>query len=89
MELLVSEHRNAHGDFRQENTVRIFLQRNYDYGYWINEQIVWNVLSKEQQDQYILDTYTSGIFDIDYETACTLLAFGKTPYNKQILRRDN
>lgn len=85
VELLVTENRTTNVNRFSSNMVRIFVDRNYDYGYWINEAIVYNAFSPEQQKQYLeTDIYH---FDIDIETAQKLIDLGMTPYNKQILLR--
>lgn len=89
MELFVTEHKNACRENRHMNTVRVFLQKNYDYGLWIAEDFLYNLLSIDQKKQYSTGTdYQSGIFDIDFDTASKILDKGKTPFNKQKLYKD-
>lgn len=89
MELLVTEYRNACGENRHRNTVRVFLQKDYTYGYWIAEDILFNLLTDEQKKQYIGKDYQSGVFDVSFDTAKDILEKGETPYNKQKLYKDS
>lgn len=88
MELLVTEYKNAYGNNRERNTVRVFLQRDYNYGYWIREDILFDLLDDEQKQQYVNDTKSSD-FDIAFEIASKILEYGKTPYTKQKLYRES
>lgn len=89
MELLVTENRMAFGEKMGLNSVRIFLQRNYDYGLWIDEDILYALLTFEQKEQYMNDdSYSGGRFDISMETAQIVLEKGRTPFNKQKLYKE-
>lgn len=90
MELLVTEHKNAYCQNRHMNTVRVFLQRNLDYGLWINEALLISFLTEDQKKQYITgNDYKSCHFDVDFETASKILDNGKTPFKKQKLYNDS
>ncbi len=68
------------------NSVRIFLQRNYDYGLWIDEKFMFSLLSEDQQKLYLEgDTYKNCTFEISRDIAEKLLEEGYTPYRKQTL----
>mgnify|MGYP007069475430 CR=1 FL=1 len=87
MELLVTEYMNAYGENRNRNTVRVFLQRNYNYGYWIREDVLFNLLTAPQKNSYI-NNISSGYFDISFEVASEILKLGNTPYTKQKLYKE-
>lgn len=89
MNLLVTENRNGWGEHREQNTVRIFLQDNLDYGLWIAEDYLFSLLTEAQQKQYREDTsYQGDHFEISYEVGRKLLKAGRTPYRKQILYKE-
>lgn len=85
MELLVTENRNACGKNRSNNTVRVFLQRDYSYGLWINENTLWELLPDEQRERYELG---DGHLEVSFDVAAKILERGRTPFNKQKLYRE-
>lgn len=85
MELLITENKG----FNFPNTmVRIFLQKDYWYGYWISEHFLFNQLNEDQRKKYLDSKEHSCYIDIDYDTAFKLLECGVTPYTKQVLVKE-
>lgn len=82
MELLVSENKGRIPS--SFNCVRIFIQKDYTYGYFIVERELFDLLTVEQQKTYPDTNY----FDITYGQAEKILASGSTPFRKQILYRE-
>ncbi len=88
IELLVTENRSNKKEWFHNNVVRIFVDRDYSYGYWINEDFLFNALTPDQQKQYLEDqSYSSGQFEVSFEVAQQLIDKGNTPSNKQKLWR--
>lgn len=89
IELLVTENRSSDAKWFQRNVVRIFVDRDYNYGLWINEDILYNLLTPEQQKQYLEDqSHSGGQFDVSFEVAQQLIDKGNTPFNKQKLKEN-
>jgi hypothetical protein len=88
IELLVTENRSNDAKWFHNTVVRIFIDRDYSYGFWINEDVLYNLLTPEQQKQYLEDqSYSGGQFDVTFEVAQELIDKGNTPFNKQKLWR--
>jgi hypothetical protein len=64
-------------------TVRVFVDRDFGYGYWINERQLLDILSITDPDEYLTeDQYTT---DVDAHTAQRIIDCGVSPFRKQVL----
>lgn len=65
------------------NCVRVFLDQNYDYGYFINELRLFNLLTSEQQVKYCTNnSYENTHFFVTVDIANKIVENGSTIYNK-------
>lgn len=81
--LLVTENRTQNPNRFSYNTVRIFVDGDYTYGYWVSEKEIYDSLNEVQKKQYLTDnSYAGGKFEVDKATAQHLIDIGQTPYNK-------
>lgn len=87
IELLVTENRSFDPFRFCNNRVRVFVDRNYDYGLWIDEDRLFDLFSTEQKKQYLMDRTPAGAsFEVSLEIASKVVNLGHSPYKKQILR---
>lgn len=81
MHLHITEHKST-GSLRPvhiDNCVRVFVDRNYHYGYFINEHELFSILTEQQQTEYLaadLDVQ----FDVSENQAQTIINQGFSPY---------
>lgn len=86
IELYVSENKSFDPVRFYRNRVRVFLNRDYTYGLWIDEDRLFDLLTEGQMRQYILDRSPKGAyFSVTREVAQEILKRGHTPYAKQNL----
>jgi len=87
IEILVTENRSVgHPGWVLRNVVRVFVNRDLSYGYWVPEDALIDLLSENQKIQYFNDSsYSGGKFIVPIDTAREIIRIGQTPYNKQVL----
>ena len=89
-ELFVSENKSFDPVRFCRNRVRVFLDKNYAYGLWIDEDKLFDLLSVDQKKQYLTDRTPSGrYYELSPEVAQQVLNTGKTPFSKQTLSTQN
>lgn len=87
IELLVSENRSFDPVRFYRNRVRVFIDRDYTYGLWVDEDLLFDLLSEAQKKQYLTDRTTQGLyFGVTKETAQKIIEIGHSPYLKQRLK---
>jgi hypothetical protein len=64
-------------------TVRVFVDRDFGYGYWINERQLLDILGITDPDEYL--TEGQYIADVDVHTAQRIINCGVSPYSKRVL----
>lgn len=90
IELLVSEHKSFDPVRFYNNRVRVFVDRNYQYGLWIDEDRLFDLLTQEQKKQYLTDRTTEGMrYFLSREVAQKVIDLGYSPYAKQRLKIDS
>lgn len=88
MEVRVSENKSdANCMLTPWNMVRVFVDRDFAYGYWINEVALTKEILKLDDAgmaEYFNagDTYTA---DVDVDTAQRVIDLGATPFTKRVL----
>lgn len=65
-------------------TVRVFVNRDYTYGVFINERTLLEMLTGEQVSEYLNSTDSVDL-DVSREVAQSILNNGESPYTKQVL----
>lgn len=83
MEILITEHKGTNPDLFENNTVRVFVNNDTYYGYWVNEKFLYDLLSDAQKREYVQDYCT---FCVSVETAQKIIDNGHTPYAKPKLK---
>lgn len=82
MELLVTEHKsrgtlNAYPG----KTVRVFVNGDVHYGYFVEECALFAMLTPEQQATYL--ERDEAYLDVEPKVAQAIIDIGHTPYGKQ------
>lgn len=80
MQIHVTEHKSV-GRIRPGNCVRVFVDRDYHYGYFIDEQELCSKLSQEQRIHY-LATDGEVKFEVPEVAAQAIINRGFGPYMK-------
>jgi hypothetical protein len=81
MHIQITEHKSV-GTLRPAavgNCVRVFVDRDYQYGYFVDEHLVFSKLTEEQQKAYLAAKYEI-LFDVPEQIAQELIADGYSPY---------
>lgn len=80
MQIQVTENKSKGALRPFGNTVRVFVNRDFHYGYFVDEKLVVDLLTPEQQTDYLgSDKY---IFDVSIEAAQKIIDSGATIYEK-------
>ena len=88
MELRVTENKSTVDvGLTSYNMVRVFVDRDFSYGYWINEvaltKEILNLNDRELAEYFDAgDTY---YVDVDVHTAQRVIDRGATPFTKRVL----
>ena len=81
IEVYVSENKTTHPT--KYGCVRVFLDNDYTYGYFINELYFFSLLNEEQQRKYsINNSYENTHFYVSVEVANAIVEHGSTVYKK-------
>lgn len=83
MELHVTEHKSV-GELRPAvtlNTVRVFVNQDYGYGYFVDERALLGLLGEAQTKAY-LEAKDDFKVDVSPEVAQQVIDMGHTPYAK-------
>lgn len=87
IELFVSENKSFDPVRFLRNRVRVFVDRNYSYGLWVDEDKLFDLLTIDQKKQYLTDRTPQGLYyHICSKTAQKVIDLGYTPYDKQKLK---
>jgi len=82
-EILVTENHSYNPERFSHNVVRVFVDHDFDYGYWVPEDKLYECFNDEQKKQYLADqSYTGGRFKVSKEIAQHIIDIGHTPFNK-------
>lgn len=84
IELYVSENKSFDPVRFYRNRVRVFVDRNYEYGLWIDEDRLFELLTTDQKKQYLTDKTPQGMYyQIEPKVAREIVRLGHSPYAKQ------
>ena len=79
--LHVTEHKSV-GALKSPSTmVRVFVDHDYDYGYFVDEHALFALLSSEQRGIYLQGSEAK--LDVTPEVAQQIIDMGSTPYTKR------
>lgn len=84
MEIHVTEHKSIGKLNPVATAVRVFVDRDYRYGYFVPEDKLFELLNEDQQAAYLQGE--SAQLDVPIEVAEKIVELGHTPYAKQKLR---
>ena len=81
MQIHVTEHKsNGTLNPLQGRLVRVFVDRDYRYGYFVDEHALFGMLSQDQQQQYLATADVK--LDVSVETAQRVIDIGVSPFPK-------
>jgi len=81
MQIHITEHKST-GSLRPacfDNCVRVFVDRDYHYGYFINEHELFSKLTEQQQAEY-LAADSDVKFEVSQVQAQAIIDRGFSPY---------
>lgn len=81
MQIQVTEHKSVGQLAQVETLVRVFVDRDFDYGYFVPERKLFDLLDKAQQDTYLQGT--SSTLDVTPAVAQQIIDIGHSPYPKR------
>jgi hypothetical protein len=82
MQIHVTEHKSVGTLSPSPNhTVRVFVDRDYHYGHFVDELSLVGLLSAEQKAAYLVGAEAK--LDVEPATAQAIIDIGTTPYAKQ------
>jgi len=81
----VTEHRSSTTKWMHNNIVRIFVNKDWSYGYFVNEELVFSKFDEKQKTSYLKCKSDQEQFEIPIEDAQHLIDVGINPYGKQNL----
>lgn len=84
MKILITEHKSvgALAPASLKRSVRVFVNFDMNYGYFVSEHLVFQELSKEQQALYLAEP-SSVELDLEPAAVQRLIDAGVTPYKKE------
>lgn len=87
MELRVTENKSTvHAGINGHNMVRVFVNRDFAYGYWINERVlVDEILALDEAAGLEYLSSDTFVLDVDVHTAQRVIDRGATPFAKRVL----
>jgi hypothetical protein len=86
IEILVSEGKSWDPVRFYRNRVRVFVNKDYNYGVWVDEDLLFDVLDTEQQRQYLTDRSPEGLtYRVSREAARRIVSQGHSPYAKRLI----
>lgn len=83
MEIHITEHKSKGALKVPDYAVRVFVDRDYGYGYFVSEHALFEMLSAEQQSQYLASDDVK--LDVGVDVAQRIIDIGQTPYRKRAL----
>jgi len=83
MEIHVTEHKSRGALKVPDYAVRVFIDRDYGYGYFVSEHALFEMLTDAQQAQYLATDDVK--LDVPISVAQRIIAIGQTPYTKRKL----
>ncbi len=87
MKILITEHKST-GELRPaivSNAVRVFVENDLHYGYFVDEHQLFEALTEGQRAAYLSAEHEVEL-DVSIDVAQRLIDIGATPYRKRALR---
>ncbi len=83
MKIQVTEQKSVGNIEPMNSLVRVFVNREFHYGYFVREHDLFGLLTPDQQETYLQGD--SATLDVSAEVAQKIIDMGHTPYSKQIV----
>lgn len=83
MKIEITEHKSVNQLRAPSTQVRVFVDSDYHYGYFVDEHFLFGLLTPEQQANYLKGS--SAKLEVDAKVAQQIIDEGSTPYGKQKL----
>lgn len=84
MKIQVTEHKSVGRLNPVESMVRVFVDNDFSYGYFVPEHALYELLTEEQQVAYLASS--DAHLDVPIEVAEKIVEIGHTPFAKRRLR---
>ena len=84
MKIQVTENKSTGTLNPIETSVRVFVDNDYNYGYFVPEHTLFGLLTEEQQGVYLASDDVK--LDVEIEVAEKIIEAGRTPFAKRKLR---
>lgn len=81
MQIKVTEHKSIGALNPIEDVVRVFVDGDFHYGYFVPEHQLFGLLTAEQQQDYLRSDTAN--LDVPVEVAQKLIDLGQTPFTKR------
>jgi len=78
MKILYAENKNLNPV--SGNLVRVFVDGDYSYGYWVDEIQLFDILTPDQKNDYTKKSQIE--LDVTNEVAQKIIEIGLSPYKK-------
>jgi hypothetical protein len=78
MKILCTENKNLNPV--SDNLVRVFVDGDYNYGYWVDEAQLFDMLTPDQKNDYVQKSQIE--LDVANEVAQKIIEIGLNPYKK-------
>lgn len=87
IDLLITENRSFDPVRFARNRVRVFVGKDFSYGFWVDEDRLFDFLTTEQKREYLTQRKPSLEFKVDASVARKIVDAGYTPYSKSAILR--
>ena len=81
MKIHITEHKSQGRLNPVQTAVRVFVDNDYSYGYFVDEHKLFDLLTPVQRELYLKEA--DATFDVDPAVAQQLIDIGVTPYTKR------
>jgi len=78
--ILITENRSSDPVRFFRNRVRVFVCKDYDYGFWVDEDRLFSLLDLDQKKEYLTEKEGSLDLQVTREVAEDIVNIGFTPY---------
>jgi hypothetical protein len=85
MELCITEHKSVDTLNPWNDTVRVFVDGDFNYGYFVREHRLFELLTAEQQVTYLQGRTAK--LDVSIAVAQAVVDMGATPFKKPVLAK--
>lgn len=80
MKIQITENKSVERLASISTSVRVFVDDDLNYGYWVDEHKLFSLLNKNEQIEYLKSADVK--LDVNIEVARKIIEIGSTPYKK-------